>query len=196
LQRHTLAVRDGVSLGKPYAIGLRLSHQAARQLREPGTLKAFRQWLDHENCYVFTINGFPYGQFHGTRVKEQVYAPDWTTRERLEYTNLLFDLLAEIVPVGIEGSVSTVPVSFKEFIRSDDQIRASRENLWRCVEHIEDASRRSGRKLHLGLEPEPLCHLETTEGPCVTSSNSGRIARTIRDWEVPGRELRLLPPRR
>src|SRR5262245_57985240 len=91
LQRHTLAVRDGVSPGKPYAIGLRLSHQAASQLKEPSTLKEFRQWLERENCYVFTINGFPYGQFHGGRVKEQVYAPDWTTRARLEYTNLLFE---------------------------------------------------------------------------------------------------------
>jgi len=29
------------------------------------------------------------------------------TRERLDYTNLLFDLLAELVPAGVEGSVST-----------------------------------------------------------------------------------------
>jgi hypothetical protein len=163
LQKYTLAVRDGVSAGKPYAIGLRLSHQAARQLSEAAPLKAFHQWLDRESCYVFTINGFPYGQFHGARVKEQVYAPDWTTRERLDYTKLLFDLLTEIVPSGIEGSVSTVPVSFKEFIGSDDQVRVSRDNLWHCIEHIEAASRRSGRTLHLGLEPEPLCYLETSD---------------------------------
>jgi len=163
LQRHTLAVRDRVSPGRPYAIGLRLSHQAAVELSAPATLKAFRDWLERENCYVFTINGFPYGRFHGARVKEQVYAPDWTTQERVDYTNLLFELLAEILPAGVEGSVSTVPVSFKEFIRDDGQVRATRTNLWRCVEHIEELSRRSGKTLHLGLEPEPLCYLETTE---------------------------------
>src|SRR5882724_7246415 len=115
LQKYTLAVRDRVSPGRPYAIGLRLSADAARELSVPATIKSFRSWLARENCYVFTINGFPYGKFHGTRVKEQVYAPDWTTRERLEYTNLLFDLLAQLPPEDVEGSVSTVPVSFKGF---------------------------------------------------------------------------------
>jgi hypothetical protein len=162
LQKYTLAVRDRVSKDKPYAIGLRLGADAARELREPETLSIFRRWLDRENCYVFTINGFPYGKFHGTRVKEQVYAPDWTTNERVEYTNLLFNLLAEIVPFGVEGSVSTVPCSFKEFITSAEQVTAMRENVWRCVEHIARVSESSGKKLHLGLEPEPLCFLETS----------------------------------
>ena len=90
------------------------------------------------------------------------YAPDWTTNERVEYTNRLFDLLAQLLPHGVEGSVSTVPGSFKEFITLPEQERAMRGNLWRCVEHIAKLSERSGKKLHLGLEPEPLCHLETS----------------------------------
>lgn len=162
LQKYTLAVRDRVSKGKPYAIGLRLGADAARELSDAQTLTDFRRWLDRENCYVFTINGFPYGQFHGARVKEQVYAPDWTTEARVEYTNLLFDLLAQIVPEGVEGSVSTVPGSFKEFITSQAQVQAMRDNVWRTVEHIARLSQRCGRKLHLGLEPEPLCYLETS----------------------------------
>ena len=162
LQRYTLAVRARVCADKPYAIGLRLGADAARELSDKPTLLAFQKWLEREHCYVFTINGFPYGRFHGTRVKEQVYAPDWTTRERLDYTNLLFDLLAQIVPAGVAGSVSTVPVSFKEFIHDERQVREARANLWRCVEHIERVTRSSGRQLHLGLEPEPLCYLETT----------------------------------
>ena len=109
LQKYVLAVRDRLGTKSPYAIGLRLGADAARELSEPATLAGFRRWLDAEQCYVFTINGFPYGRFHGTRVKEQVYAPDWTTPERVAYTNLLFDLLGEIVPDGVEGSVSTVP---------------------------------------------------------------------------------------
>ncbi len=163
LQRHTLAVRDRICAGRAYAIGLRLGADAARELNDRATLLVFQKWLERENCYVFTINGFPYGRFHGARVKEQVYTPDWTTRERLDYTNLLFDLLGSIVPPGIEGSVSTVPVSFKEFIHDQRQVNEAAANLWRCVEHIEKVSRQAGRKLHLGLEPEPLCHLETSE---------------------------------
>ena len=162
LNKYTLAVRDQVCPGKPYAIGLRLSDQASRELRDPKMLGAFQRWLERENCYVFTINGFPYGKFHGTRVKEQVYAPDWTTGERVAYTNRLFDLLAQLLPEGVEGSVSTVPCSFKEFITNDDQCRTMRANLWQCIEHIAAVSEQSGKKLHLGLEPEPLCYLETS----------------------------------
>ena len=162
LERHTLAVRARVCPDRPYAIGLRLSDQALRELSDKAALLAFRRWLDSHGCYVFTINGFPYGRFHGGRVKEQVYVPDWTTRERLEYTNGLFDLLAQLVPEGVEGSISTVPCSFKEFIRTEAQARAMRANLWRCVEHIAVLSERSGKRLHLGLEPEPLCYLETS----------------------------------
>jgi hypothetical protein len=162
LKEYTLAVRDRVAAGQPYAIGLRLGNQASLELSERGKLTEFRQWLDVNNCYVFTINGFPYGSFHGTRVKEQVYAPDWTTNERVSYTNRLFDLLAELVPAGVEGSVSAVPCSFKEFITSTEQVAAMRRNLWRTVEHIAEVSGQSGKKLHLGLEPEPLCFLETS----------------------------------
>ncbi|MHB8520768.1 MAG: metabolite traffic protein EboE [Limisphaerales bacterium] len=163
LKHFTLAVREKVCPTEPYAIGLRLSNQAVRQLTAVATLLEFQKWLDANQCYVFTVNGFPYGQFHGTRVKEQVYAPDWTTRERLIYTNLVCDVLAKLLPDGVEGSVSTVPGSFKESIRTPEQARALRDNLWRCVEHLARLRERTGKTLHLGLEPEPLCHLETSE---------------------------------
>ena len=162
LKNHVLAVREKVCPREPFAIGLRLSNQAAVELDQPPALLEFQRWLEKNGCYIFTINGFPFGQFHGKRVKEQVYAPDWTSPERLAYTNRLFDLLARLLPAGIEGSVSTVPGSFKEFIHSDGQKKLIRENLWRCVEHISRTSARAGRKLHLGLEPEPLGLLENS----------------------------------
>ncbi len=162
LQKHTLAVRRKVCPMGAYAIGLRLSDRAARELSEPAVLAGFRQWLADENCYVFTINGFPFGDFHDTRVKEQVYVPDWTSQERLEFTCRLFDLIAALVPEEVEGSVSTSPGSFKEFIRDESQEQAIRDNLWKCVEHIAALSDSTGKTLHLGLEPEPLCWIETS----------------------------------
>jgi hypothetical protein len=141
---------------------LRLSQRAAQELSERSTLLEFQRWLEENNCYIFTINGFPYGQFHGARVKEKVYLPDWTSRERVAYTNLLFDLLAKLLPADVEGSVSTVPCGFKESVTSEEQGKEIRRNIWECVEHIARLSQRTGRKLHLGLEPEPLCVLETS----------------------------------
>jgi hypothetical protein len=162
LEQYTLAVRREIGSGEPFGIGLRLSAPAAKELSERETFLQFQKWLDKNGCYVFTINGFPFGRFHGGRVKEAVFQPDWAQPERLEYTNLLFDLLARLVPAGVEGSVNTLPGSFKEFIRDQSQVAAIRKNLWHCVEHIAKCSERSGRKLHLGLEPEPLGLFETS----------------------------------
>lgn len=167
LRTHTDAVRRRVSPDRPYGIGLRLSAGAAEELAaRPEERDAFRRWLDETDSYVFTINGFPYGAFHGTRVKEQVFAPDWSRPERLDYTKRLFDLIDEIAPAGLEASVSTLPGSFKEFLRpetADGQREAIRRNLRACAEHIERLGERSGRDLHLGLEPEPLGLFENSE---------------------------------
>jgi hypothetical protein len=162
LKTHTLAVRDCVCPRAPFAIGLRLSHQAAVELSNPAALLEFQRWLGVNHCYVFTMNGFPYGRFHGAPVKETAFLPDWSAPERLAYTNLLFDLLAQLVPEGIEGSISTLPGSFKEFHPPPDALKAMRHNLWRCVEHIAHVSEQTGRNLHLGLEPEPMCLLESS----------------------------------
>ncbi|HEY3860740.1 MAG TPA: metabolite traffic protein EboE [Verrucomicrobiae bacterium] len=162
LETSTLAVKRIVCPARPYAIGLRLSARAAWELAQGRALAEFQHWLERHDCYVFTINGFPFGRFHGQRVKEQVYVPDWTSPERLEYTNRLFDLLAQLLPPGVEGSVSTLPGSFKEFITTDAQRRAIRDQLFQCVNHIDRRSQARGCALHLGLEPEPLGLFETT----------------------------------
>jgi hypothetical protein len=162
LERYTLAVRDKVCPKQPFAIGLRLSERAAVELSEPTERLEFQRWLERHSCYVFTLNGFPYGQFHGNKIKEQAYRPDWTSPERVAYTNLLFNLLAELLPSGTEGSVSTLPCSFKEFRLSAEAQKNVRQNLWRTVEHVARVTEKTGRMLHLGLEPEPLCYLEST----------------------------------
>lgn len=164
LRDYTLRVREEVCDGvQPFGIGLRLSNEASLELMERERLAEFRRWLERHNCYVFTINGFPYGNFHGTRVKEQVYVPDWQTAERLDYTKRLFTLLVELLPEGAEGSVSTLPGSFKPFIQDIAQVEAIRANLTECARHIEALSEQHNCDLHLGLEPEPFGYLETTE---------------------------------
>ncbi len=159
LQSDVLAVRDRVAAGRPFAIGLRLSAQAALELVSDDQLDHFEAWLKKENCYVFTINGFPYGAFHGTRVKERVYQPDWTQLSRLVYTEQLFTIIARLCPAESGGSVSTLPGSFKEFEADENLIFA---NLYSCALTIENLARETGKDLHLGLEPEPLGHFENT----------------------------------
>ncbi|HEY8990880.1 MAG TPA: metabolite traffic protein EboE [Luteolibacter sp.] len=142
-----------------FALGLRLSAQAAGELLTGENLADFKRWLAEENCYVFTINGFPYGDFHGTRVKENVFRPDWTTDERLDYTKRLFTILAALLPEGVDGSVSTLPGSHKTFGADEVAMFARLDEL---AAFLDDLSTASGRDLHLGLEPEPLGHFENT----------------------------------
>ena len=93
LEKDVMQVKKKVCPDDPYAIGLRLGAEAAEELSQPEILKNFKQWLEKENAYVFTINGFPYGNFHGQQVKEKVYQPDWTEPARLSYTITLFEIL-------------------------------------------------------------------------------------------------------
>lgn len=166
LRTHTLAVREVVAPGRAYGIGLRLSNTASLELAaSPEKRGAFRDWLEQNDCYLYTINGFPFGTFHGSRVKEQVYQPDWSSPERLDYTCRLFDLLLELAPENVGLSVSTLPGSFKEFIQpptASARLDAILGNLLACSAHIDRLRERSGRDLHLGLEPEPLGLFETS----------------------------------
>ena len=161
IERYFPAVRDRVAPGKAFGIGLRLSARAARELNSGNALAEFREFLARNNLYVFTINGFPYGTFHGTRVKEEVYLPDWRDEERLRYTDELAGLLDRLLPVGVEGSVSTVPGAFKPAMGNSADVEKIAGNMLRHVATLVDIKRRSGRHIALAIEPEPHCYLET-----------------------------------
>ena len=166
LETHVLAVRDrlrashSLAAEEPFSIGLRLSAVAARELLKDDALWKFKAWLEETNTYVFTINGFPYGSFHGTRVKEKVFMPDWTEKARLDYTKDLFLILAAIAKPGTGASVSTLPGSHKTFHADEKPIM---RNLLELANWLEGLAIRTGHDFHLGLEPEPLGHFENTE---------------------------------
>ena len=165
LDTHVMAVRERLldsgeqPADRPYPIGLRLSAIAARELLGGDNLARFKDWLAEHGSHVFTINGFPYGSFHGTRVKEKVFLPDWASKERVDYTKDLFQILAEIAPKDVGGSVSTLPGSHKTFHADESIIR---DNLIDLAYFIDDLSQQHQIDLHLGLEPEPLGHFENT----------------------------------
>ena len=162
LERYVMEVRKSVAPSERFAIGLRLGAEAARELSYADEITRFRRWLDQNDAYVFTINGFPYGNFHGSPVKEEVYRPDWTTNERLNYTLALFTILEQLLESGEEGSVSTLPGSFKEFVPNHDIPEVMIKNLNTCALEIEKLAGPKNLDLHLGMEPEPLGLFETT----------------------------------
>ncbi|MBT3789136.1 MAG: metabolite traffic protein EboE [Alphaproteobacteria bacterium] len=146
-----------------FGMGLRLSAIAANDLAQPDALAEFKNFLQQQNLYVFTLNGFPYGDFHGTPVKENVYLPDWRDNARLNYTNQLADILVSLLPEGMDGSISTVPGAFKSLIMSDSDIAEIMENMVRHAAHLVDIHQRTGKLISLTLEPEPCCFIETID---------------------------------
>jgi hypothetical protein len=124
----------------------------------------FESFLEAAGLYVFTVNAFPYGPFHGQRVKEEVYQPDWTNDERLRFTNRVADHLARLLPEGMEGSISTVPGTFAPLAGTTETREHIARNMIRHAAHLVEIERRTGHRIALAVEPEPSCMLETTEG--------------------------------
>jgi sugar phosphate isomerase/epimerase len=165
LRLRVTAVKDRISPDRPFGVGLRLSARAAEALRDEAAFAELRDLLAAADLYVFTINGFPYGPFHRTRVKEEVYLPDWRDEARLGYTNLLADLLAALLPdeEGLDGSVSTVPGAFKPNAATPEAVARMAALMVDHAAHLVTLRERSGRTIALALEPEPCCFLETIE---------------------------------
>ena len=158
---HVTAVKARVAPDRPFGVGLRLSAAAAAALDTPADLDAFRALLAEHDLYVFTMNGFPYGAFHGAPVKERVYRPDWTEDARLAYTDRLARLLADLLPPNCEGTISTVPGAYKDRVGTAADVEAIARNLAAHVATLHDLRERRGVTITLALEPEPCCQLET-----------------------------------
>jgi hypothetical protein len=163
LEQYVLRVRDNVARHCAFGIGLRLSGQAARELSRPNTLSDFRTFLKDQNLYVFTINGFPHGTFHGARIKEQVFLPDWLDEERLHYADQLARILATLLTdhPDIDGSISTVPGAFKSRVRSPGDVSVIAGRLLQHAATLHKLKEETGRRIVCALEPEPCCLLET-----------------------------------
>jgi hypothetical protein len=124
-------------------IGLWLPAHAV-ETADKGLLKEFR---------VFTMNGFPYGNFHSERVKYEVYEPNWCDPRRARYTLDLARLLCEISCVDVP-TISTLPLGWG---LQPGEI----ESAARALVDIAAQMASLERPVRLCLEPEPGCTLES-----------------------------------
>ena len=164
IESHGRAVKAAVSPRAAFPLGLRISAQAASEI-DAREAKRFRDWCAAQGFDVPTLNGFPYGRFHGAGVKEKVYLPDWRSPERVAYTIRLAELLATWLPLrgaGARGSISTVPIAFRAHWQDADRALV-RRNLIGTLEALARLRDETGHEIVLSLEPEPRCLLETTD---------------------------------
>jgi len=164
LKNNFPGIKAKLSPGKPMGLGLRLSDVASLELIKETNLSVFKQWLADNDVYVFTMNGFPYGNFHQARVKDQVHAPDWTTTDRLNYTLRLFDILSQLLPDCMDGGISTSPLSYRHWFDTSNNLEVAKNtatgNILKIAEYLVAISTTTGKLLHLDIEPEPDGMLE------------------------------------
>ncbi len=161
LSTYTGPVRD--RLGAPLAAGLWLAQPVIEEIgRNSAAIERLRTELDRLGLVCYTLNAFPYGNFHGERVKENVYLPDWTQDSRRAYTESCARVLTQLMRPGVEGSISTVPLGFKPLSTATDFQDRCAEQLIATARALDALHDETGQVVRLAIEPEPCCVLETT----------------------------------
>lgn len=160
LQLHVPKVKAQIAPDDAFGLGLRIANKASIELiNAPEKLAALKNWLGKENIFVYTLNGFPYGGFHHSKVKDEVHRPDWTTLDRLAYTKRLANILVELLPNNLmEAGISTSPLSYKFWWKSDEMPEAFRlctENIVSLALYLHELKEKTGKSIHLDIEPEP-----------------------------------------
>jgi len=153
------ALEGRYSAAGGFAVGFRFSARAVEDLAEDEARADLAAIISAHAYNPITVNGFPYGPFHGVRVKEEVYQPDWTRPERLAYTNALADLMAGLNPEGSFVSLSTVPGTYRPLATGRESEMAL--NMLKAAAHLVGLRERTGVTIALAIEPEPRCFLET-----------------------------------
>lgn len=143
----------GVGLWLPAALAQHLAAHARDLARLRGVLA-------EEALQIHTINAFPYGGFHNEVVKLEVYKPTWADPQRLQYTLDCAEVLAALLPEGTAGSISTLPLAWREpWTQHDDD--AATSAFAQLSAGLADLRERTGRTVRVAVEPEPGCVLDT-----------------------------------
>lgn len=125
-------------------------------------LKQLNQTLAEQDFYVFSVNGFPYGDFGVGVVKTDVYSPGWHDVKRLEYTKAIADTLVQL-PGPNRRTISTVALGFKPEYAAGDTLERAVAHLRDITEHLYTLKRKTGIHVELCLEPEPGTFLELSD---------------------------------
>lgn len=152
-------------------VGLWIPNEASQALSVGMATEDFGRFLADRKLLPYTINGFPFDNFHQDVVKHRVYLPSWCDRERLEYTKRLANILSKLIPDRDDGqatgSISTLPIGWPnnpcagESDRQDVDVAGA--NLREMARHLATIESETGRRIVVAIEPEPGCILDDTD---------------------------------
>ena len=160
LQSYATKVRESANVER-LGVGLWLSANASEELIANDGAAALREYCDNAKLDILTLNGFPYGDFHAKVVKHSVYEPSWDNPQRLDYTLSLATCLAALLPETVEeASISTLPLGWRGSVDLDQ----AAANLQACATALRQLHEDTGKRIHVDLEPEPGCEIDTSQG--------------------------------
>ena len=183
LRRFALPVRQRFCPDAPLGIGLWLSASAARKIIADRRLAEVADWLKQNGLLPFTLNGFPFGDFHQEVVKQRVYLPAWHESARTAYTSDLIAILHGLLPAEMEGSISTLPIAWGTPEAKPEQLHLAASALVNLAKQLAQLEKTTGRWIHLDIEPEPGCVLQ----------RSGNVVRFIENYLLlPSRDEQMI----
>ena len=162
LKEYTIPIKNRVFGGEPAGLELRLGIGSTRDLQKRRALREFRDFLERSGLELFSINAFPLLDFHARRVKEKVYRPSWCEAQRGLWTSRIARVFAELLPEGIEGSVSTLGGCYRREGHEPRTFRRMAGVFLKTLETFLELGR-EGRSMVLAVEPEPETTFETTQ---------------------------------
>jgi sugar phosphate isomerase/epimerase len=188
LERYAAAVKALHCPERSLPVGLWLSHASVMELTQRDGENELRALLARLGLEAFTFNGFPYGDFHAGTVKHAVYEPTWDQPERAAYTLALARLHAAIAAGPCERSISTLPLGWGDPSRAMADLDAAMYNLRMVAEQLAAQHEETGVLVHVDIEPEPGCIVETS-GDVVGLFE--RLLRGTKDETIIRRHLRV-----
>ena len=116
--------------------------------------------LPPEGLVPFTLNGFPYGDFHESVVKQRVYHPTWFDSDRVNYTlNLIRDPPCHSSRIARGEHLNTTD-RLAVATALEQQWLAAARHLGQVADQLAQLEENTGRLITLCLEPEPGCLLQ------------------------------------
>ncbi len=159
-------------------VGLWLSARSARQMLAEGQVEDWAAWLADAGLVPYTFNGFPHGDFHEAVVKHKVYRPAWSEGERADYTRILIDLQQRLLPAGLAGTISTLPIAWGQPRPAEADLGTAAAHLFAVAQELQRLEQETGRLISICLEPEPGCVFQ----------RCADVVHFFERWLLPGRD--------
>ena len=162
------AARVAAAQPAPFGLGVWWNARCAAELaHSEAARERVRGVLATHDLAAWTLNAFPFGDFHSDSVKTDVYTPAWDDPRRARFTLDAATAVAALSPPGEVVPISTLPLGFGAV-----DLRAAAAELRRVAAELAELESRTGVCCVLALEPEPHCVVET----------AAQAAAFLEDW--------------